>query len=146
VLKSTPPYTSSHLTCQEQSLLLARQQVIDLSDHRLKMKKESDHVNEVWTLCCAVWCGVVWCVVCGVVWCVVCCAVCCAVLRCGVLRSTVLYCTILYCHILSFYLTKLSIFFLLLLSFDLKTLKREIIDKIIYYRGERKDLRSAVQK
>jgi hypothetical protein len=80
VLKSTPPYTSSHLTCQEQSLLLARQQVIDLSDHRQKMKKESDHVNEVWTLCC----------------CVVCCAVRCGVLWCAVLYCTVLYCTVLY--------------------------------------------------
>ena len=47
MLKSTPPYTDSHIMCQEQALRLAKQQLSDLNDYRQKMNKETEETNEV---------------------------------------------------------------------------------------------------
>jgi hypothetical protein len=39
-------FTETHVECQEQALVLARQQLLDLLDHRMKMNKESESINE----------------------------------------------------------------------------------------------------
>ena len=51
MLKSTPPYTDSHIMCQEQALRLAKQQLSDLNDYRQKMNKETEETNEVRKFC-----------------------------------------------------------------------------------------------
>jgi hypothetical protein len=45
MLKSHPPYTDAHIRAQEQALVLARQQLDDLQEHRSKTLQESETIE-----------------------------------------------------------------------------------------------------